>query len=115
MPVRVAEAGDAKAIVDLIRLLAIYEKEESQVKVKKSGERRAKLQQKPVPLLCSCVLLYHRCCADAAAVLLIALEKMTEEQFRKDGFEEPKRFHCFVAENEAGEVVGYALYFFIYR
>ena len=46
---------------------------------------------------------------------MIALEKMTEEQFRKDGFEEPKRFHCFVAENEAGEVVGYALYFFIYR
>ncbi|EGD82004.1 N-acetyltransferase [Salpingoeca rosetta] len=71
MPVRAAEAKDAGAIVDLIRLLAVYEKEEAQM-------------------------------------------KMTEEQFRKDGFEEPRRFHCFVAENDQGQVVGYALYFFIY-
>eukprot|EP00055_Hartaetosiga_balthica_P002971 m.5931 g.5931 ORF g.5931 m.5931 type:complete len:172 (-) comp2516_c0_seq1:168-683(-) len=68
--IRQAEEKDVSAIVGLIRLLAIYENAEDQVKI-------------------------------------------TEEMLLKDGFTEPKRFHCFVAEDD-NVVVGYALYFYIY-
>eukprot|EP00049_Salpingoeca_infusionum_P027639 m.33538 g.33538 ORF g.33538 m.33538 type:complete len:176 (+) comp9636_c0_seq2:94-621(+) len=68
--VREATVDDAEAIVDLIHLLAVYEKEEQQM-------------------------------------------KLTLEQFIKDGFHEPRRFHCLVGVCD-GVVVGYALYFFIY-
>eukprot|EP00730_Choanoeca_flexa_P014646 TRINITY_DN6481_c0_g1_i1.p1 TRINITY_DN6481_c0_g1~~TRINITY_DN6481_c0_g1_i1.p1 ORF type:complete len:167 (+),score=23.64 TRINITY_DN6481_c0_g1_i1:63-563(+) len=68
--VRPAVKEDVPAIMDLIMLLAIYEKEEDQV-------------------------------------------KMTADKLEKDGFQEPRRFHCLMCEVD-GEVVGYALYFFVY-
>ncbi|XP_045163587.2 uncharacterized protein LOC123527917 [Mercenaria mercenaria] len=38
---------------------------------------------------------------------------VTADQLRKDGFEEQKWFHCFVAEDE-DNLIGYALYYFCY-
>lgn len=40
--------------------------------------------------------------------------KLTEDDLLRDGFTEPKRFECLVAEGADGQLVGFALFFHNY-